>query len=200
MISSQPMSANVRPNRGSNDTVELLRRARAGERDALNRLFDHHVPILRRWASGRMPRWARNADDTWDVVQETVTQTLKHLDAFEPRGVGALQAYLRRAVVNRIRNAIRRASVRPQATELPEDLADRAISPLDSAIRQQKQARYEAGLAALDPIERDALLGRIELGLSYSALAQALGKPSADAARMTVARALLKLTKAMNQP
>jgi RNA polymerase sigma-70 factor (ECF subfamily) len=56
------------------------------------------------------------------------------------------------------------------------------------------------GLAALDPTERAALLGRIELGLSYSALAQALGKPSADAARMTVARALLKLTKAMNHP
>ena len=95
------MCANVRSDLKSDDTVELLRRARAGEHDALERLFDHHVPILRRWASGRMPRWARNADDTWDVVQETVVQTLKHIDTFEPRGVGALQAYLRRAVINR---------------------------------------------------------------------------------------------------
>jgi RNA polymerase sigma-70 factor (ECF subfamily) len=200
MISPVPMSSNVRPTRGSDDTVELLRRARSGERAALDRLFDHHVPILRRWASGRMPHWARSADDTWDVVQDTVTQTLKHLDTFEPRGVGALQAYLRRAVVNRIRNAIRRASVRPQAAELPEDLADKAGSPLDAAIRQQKQARYEAALASLDPIERDALLARVELGLSYAAIAHALGKPSADAARMTVTRALSKLTKAMKQP
>ena len=165
------MPPNVRPGRGSDDTVELLRRARAGERDALDRLFDHHVPILRRWASGRMPRWARNSDDTWDVVQETVTQTLKHLDSFEPRGVGALQAYLRRAVVNRIRNAIRRASVRPQRAELHDDIADTARSPLDSAIRQQRQARYEAGLASLEPVERTRYSSKCSCpcqALSYS--------------------------------
>jgi len=193
------MSANARSDHRSDDTVELLRRARAGEHDALERLFDHHVPILRRWASGRMPRYARNADDTWDVVQETVIQTLKHIDTFEPRGVGALQAYLRRAVINRIRNAIRRATSRPQAEELPVDIADRRTSALDTVIRQQAQERYKAGLASLEPLERDALLGRIELGLSYSALAQALGKPSPDAARMTVVRALQKLSKAMKQ-
>jgi RNA polymerase sigma-70 factor (ECF subfamily) len=193
------MCANVRSDLKSDDTVELLRRARAGEHDALERLFDHHVPILRRWASGRMPRWARNADDTWDVVQETVIQTLKHLDTFEPRGVGALQAYLRRAVINRIRNAIRRATIRPQASELPVDIANNDTSALDTVIRQQAKERYDAGLASLEPLERDALLGRIELGLSYSALAQALGKPSPDAARMTVARAMMKLSKAMNR-
>jgi RNA polymerase sigma-70 factor (ECF subfamily) len=192
------MCANVRSDPKSDDTVELLRRARAGEHDALERLFDHHVPILRRWAAGRMPRWARNADDTWDVVQETVVQTLKHLDTFEPRGVGALQAYLRRAVINRIRNAIRRATIRPQASELPVDIANNDTSALDTVIRQQAKERYDAGLAALEPLERDALLGRIELGLSYSALAQALGKPSPDAARMTVARAMMKLSKAMH--
>ena len=193
------MCANARSDLKSDDTVELLRRARAGEHDALERLFDHHVPILRRWASGRMPRWARNADDTWDVVQETVVQTLKHIDTFEPRGVGALQAYLRRAVINRIRNAIRRATIRPQLSELPADIPNHDTSALDTVIRQQAKERYDAGLASLDPLERDALLGRIELGLSYSALAQALGKPSPDAARMTVARAMMKLSKAMNR-
>ena len=192
------MGANVRSNVRSDDTVELLRRARAGEHDALERLFDHHVPILRRWASGRMPRWARGADDTWDVVQETVISTLKHIDTFEPRGVGALQAYLRRAVVNRIRNAIRRATIRPPASELPPEIPNNDTSALDSVIRQQTNERYQAGLASLEPAERDALLGRIELGLSYAALAQALGKPSPDAARMTVARAVTKLSKAMN--
>jgi DNA-directed RNA polymerase specialized sigma24 family protein len=101
-------------------------------------------------------------------------------------------------VINRIRNAIRRATIRPQASELPVDIPNNDTSALDTVIRQQAKERYDAGLASLEPLERDALLGRIELGLSYSALAQALGKPSPDAARMTVARAMMKLSKAMN--
>jgi DNA-directed RNA polymerase specialized sigma24 family protein len=94
MTPDRPQQANY-----TDDTVDLLLRARAGDGDALNRLFDHHIPILRRWASGRLPRWARDAADTSDLVQETVVQTLKHLDTFEPRGEGALQAYLRQAVI-----------------------------------------------------------------------------------------------------
>ena len=194
------MSAHARPDCAREDTTDLLRRARAGESDALERLLGHHVPILRRWAARRLPSWARGAADTSDIVQETVIQTLRRLDSFEPRGDGALQAYLRQAVMNRIRNVIRSASSRPAAVELPRDIHDNAGSPLDHAINQQVLEQYEAGLARLDRLERDAVVGRIELGLSYSALADRLGKSSPDAARMTVARALLKLAKAMSHP
>jgi hypothetical protein len=37
-------------------SIELVRRARAGDRRALGTLFQRHVPPLRRWASGRLPR------------------------------------------------------------------------------------------------------------------------------------------------
>src|SRR5262245_33600016 len=86
---------------GGDATIELLARARLGDRTALEQLFARHVPLLRSWASGRLPRWARDIADTSDLVQETVVTALKNLDAFEPRGEGALQAYLRTAVVNR---------------------------------------------------------------------------------------------------
>ena len=99
--------------------------------------------------------------------------------------------------MNRIRNTIRRASRRPSAVALPNNLAHAGRLPIDEAIGGQVLARYEAGLAALDALERDAVVGRVELGLSYSALADRLGKSSPDAARMTVARALLKLAKVM---
>jgi RNA polymerase sigma factor (sigma-70 family) len=201
MIRPTPhMPAHASPRRKTDDnTVELLRRARAGERDALERLLHHHLPILRHWASRRLPRWARDAADTSDIVQETIIQTLKRLDSFEPRGDGALQAYLRQAVMNRIRNAIRSASSRPPASELPWDLPDDGMSPLECAISQQALQRYEAGLECLTALERDAVVGRIELGLSYAELAEHLGKSSPDAARMTVGRALLKLAQAMDQ-
>ena len=44
---------------------------------------------------------------------------------------------------------------------------------------------------------RGRALCRIELGLPYAMVAEAIGKPSADAARMAVSRALMKLAKEM---
>ena len=182
---------------GSDATIELLARARLGDRMALEQLFARHIPLLRSWASGRLPRWARDIADTSDLVQETVVTALKNLDAFEPRGEGALQAYLRTAVVNRIRNEFRRASKRPAAVELDSSLADDGTSPLEAAIGGRLLEDYESALARLNSDEREAIVTRIELGLSYAEMAEALGKPSANAARMAVARALVKLAEEM---
>ena len=53
-------------------SLALLERARAGDRQALETLTARYLPRLRRWASGRLPRWARDLADTEDLVQETV--------------------------------------------------------------------------------------------------------------------------------
>ena len=71
------------------------------------------------------------------------------------------------------------------------------LSPLDRAIGQEASARYEAALAELKPPEREAIIGRIELGYDYDELAAALGKPSGEAARLAVRRALLRLAEVM---
>lgn len=193
------MNGKIPPHAASDSTVDLLVRARSGDRDALDRLFARHIPLLRRWASGRLPRWARDIADTPDLVQETILETFKHLDTFEPRGEGALQAYLRQALINRIRNELRRACSRPPAEEIDSNLPDAGTSPVEAAIAQQTVERYESGLAALKPEERDAVVSRVEFGLSYAEVAEALGKPSADAARMAVVRALVKLAKSMQR-
>ena len=142
-------------------------------------------------------RWARDATDTSDLVQETVLQTFKRLDAFEPRGEGALQAYLRQAVINRIRTQIGRAAARPPATELQSSMADDGTSPIEAAIGEQTAEQYEAALARLDPGDREAIVTRVEFGMSFAEMAELLGKPSPDAARMTVVRALVRLAEEM---
>ena len=192
------MTSHRQPAVDQDDTVQLIRRARLGDLDARERLFERHVPELRRWASGRLPRWARDAADTSDLVQDTIVQTLKNLDAFEPRGEAALQAYLRQAIVNRIRNALRKASGRPAASPLDSQMPASEVSPLEAAVGAEILEKYEAGLARLSEDERGALVGRIEIGLSYADLAAAMGRPSADAARMLVVRALAKLAREMD--
>jgi RNA polymerase sigma-70 factor (ECF subfamily) len=119
------------------------------------------------------------------------------LDDFQPRHEGALQAYLRQAVHNRICDLIRRARRRPAPATLEGDMTDPGSSPLEQAIGAQALARYDAALAALEPDEQQAIIGRLELGYDYGELAAALGKPSRDAARQAVRRAVLRLAERM---
>lgn len=180
-------------------SMELLARARAGEAAALDVLIARYLPRLRRWATGRLPRWARDLSDTQDLVQETVVQTFKRIDRFEDRGEGALQAYLRQGVLNRIRDEFRRAARRPPAVELDSQQMDSGASPLEAAIGQQALDRYERALGQLRPADREAIIARVEMGCGYDEIATALGKPSANAARMATERALVRLADQMRR-
>lgn len=178
-------------------TLSLLTRARAGDDDAVNDLFARYLPLLRRWASGRLPRWARDLAETPDLVQETLIQVFKKIGGFEYRGEGAFQAYLRQAVMNRIRNEIRNAGHRPRRVELDEGVPGEHLSPLEAAIGTQAVERYEGALQRLRNDERELVIARIEMGLTYAEVAAATGKPSPDAARMAVTRAITRLIEEM---
>jgi RNA polymerase sigma-70 factor, ECF subfamily len=180
-------------------SIHLLARIREGDREALERLMARHLPALQRWARGRLPRGVRDLEDTADLVQETVIQALKHLDRFEYRRDGALQAYLRQAVYNRIRMEFRRKRSRPARTDLDPEHEDLSASPLEEAVGREALERYERALARLKPEDREAVIAKLELDCSYADLARAIGKPSADAARMAVGRALVRLAEEMKR-
>ena len=181
-------------------TALLLERARAGDQEAVDRLFARHVRPLQRWASRRLPRWARDVSDTDDLVQETLLQTFKRIGHFEPRGSGALFAYLRQAVLNRVREEVRRKGRRPDGTDLSGlDLKTERSSPLEQAIGQEALDRYDRALQRLKPEQQNAVIGRVELGYTYEELAEALDKPSAEAARKAAQRALVRLAEEMER-
>jgi RNA polymerase sigma-70 factor (ECF subfamily) len=180
-------------------SINLLSRIREGDEEALNRLIARHLPPLQRWARGRLPTGIRDLEDTADLVQEAVIQALKHLNHFEYRREGALQAYLRQAVYNRIRMEFRRKRSRPHRTELGDEEKDAAASPLELAVGAEALERYERALARLQPDDREAVIAKTELDCSYADLAKALGKSSADAARMAVGRALVRLAEEMKR-
>lgn len=181
-------------------TADLLTRVRRGDGDALNQLMVRHLGPLRRWARGRLPAWTRDLRDTEDIVQETLAQTLKRLDAFEPRHEGALQAYLRQALMNRVRDEVRRVTRHPAAGGLEEGghCADPGPSPLEEAIGGEALERYEQALQRLRPEDREVVIARVELQQSYQQIAATQGRSSADAARMSVTRALVRLAAEMD--
>ncbi len=101
--------------------------------------------------------------------------------------------------MNRIRDQFRKSARSPSSTGLPSELQDEGTSPFEAAVGSQLLGAYDAALDRLDASDREAIIARIELGLTYAELAEVIGKPTPDAARMAVARALVRLAEEMGR-
>lgn len=185
------------PHANDESSVTLLRRVQDGDQAALDALIARYRPRLVRWASRRLPTYARDLSETQDIVQETLLSAFRKIEGLEVRDDGSLQAYLRQALLNRIRMEIRRAHRKPAPDLLESGVPAAGPSPLEQAIGREAVARYEDALSVLKPEERELIVARVELGLTHEEIAEAFEKPSANAARMAVQRALLRLTSQM---
>jgi RNA polymerase sigma-70 factor (ECF subfamily) len=179
-------------------TEALLTRARIGDIEAREELYQRFLPVLLRWAHRRLPLRARDLTETADIVQITLLRSLNRLEKFDAYGEGAFLSYLRRILLNVVREEIRRSSRRGTLDELDETLASPYASVVEQIIGQEQIECYERALALLDPERQQAVLLRVEFGYSYSQIAEALAKPSADAARMVVARAFAALARTID--
>jgi RNA polymerase sigma-70 factor (ECF subfamily) len=178
-------------------TQDLLQLAKLGDEQARAALVARYLPRLARWASGRLPLSARSLLETNDLVQETLIRTLEGLERLEARRPESFQAYVRGAILNRIRDQVSWAARRKGSGEAAEELQDRSPSPLENAIGAETLARYERALGSLSDADRELLHLRVELDFAYEDIAAHTGRPTADAARMAVQRALQRLAKAM---
>jgi RNA polymerase sigma-70 factor (ECF subfamily) len=156
-----------------------------------------YVPRLRLWARGRLPVYARDLIDTEDLVQEAFVRTLARLDHVAPQRNEAVFAYFRQAILNRIRDEIRRPHRIDPLSKHPIEKPDSGPSPIEEVMGRETMERFETALAELSAADRDCIMARIELNLSYQDIADLLGKPSPDAARVAVGRALTRLAKRM---
>jgi RNA polymerase sigma-70 factor, ECF subfamily len=181
----------------ASSTVDLLVRARLGDEAAWRELVARYDGPLRRSVRGRLPRAARGLTDTDDMVQDATLSVLRRLPLIELRFPGALLAYLRRAIQNRLVDERRRASRTVIPSPLLDEHATPGASPLDHTIDRDRRRRFRAGLSTLSPRDRRALVMRLEAGASYEDIAAALGCPTPNAARVTVGRALHRLAEHM---
>jgi len=181
-------------------SLALLARLQQGETAARDELVRRYWPRLHQWARGRVPTGARTLYETDDLVQETMVAALDRLEAFEPEHDGALIAYFRTAIMNRVRvlaRGVRRR--RGDQVTLHEDLAHHGPSPLDNVIGSEALDRYEYALSRIRAEDREAIHLKVELDLPYDQITAALGKPTVTAARMAVSRALVRLAREMQR-
>lgn len=178
-------------------TATLVSQLQAGDGRARERLFNRCLPLLRRWARGRLPHYGRDLAETDDLVQVTMMRALNNLDSFEPRRQGAFLAYLRHILMNAVREEIRRTGRHPRGEEKSGSDDMVATSALEHAIGSETVDAYEQALETLTPAQREAVILRLEFDLSFPEIAAETGASSADAARMLVSRALVALARAM---
>jgi RNA polymerase sigma-70 factor (ECF subfamily) len=158
---------------------------------------------LKRFARGRLPASTRGLVETDDIVQMALMSALRRIDDFEPQFRGSLLAYLRAAVLNHIRDEIRRAQRRPVTAQLSADMSTQLPGsdpdPLQAVISREALEQYDAALAELPADQQEAFMMRIEMNCSYREIADAMGRPSSESARMLVRRAIDSLASTLRR-
>jgi len=172
-------------------TEHLLLRIRAGDPAARQRLYDRYRPLLQRWAHGRLPQYARDINDTEDLVQITLLRALEHLTEFEARGPGSFLAYLRQILLNQVRLELRARRRHGQKVDIEaiELAQSNEASAVEVLVGAERLRAYEEALSRLDRRVQELIVLRLEFGLSYQQMAAEIGG-TPDAIRMTLARAL----------
>ena len=123
-------------------------------------------------------------------------RTLRRIERFQHRTVGGLQAYLRHAVVNRVRDLIRGSRRRDwPSMSSPCATGSRLRSKRRSC--SSNSTGFWTLCARLRPADRQVIVWRIELGYTADEIAPKLGKSKA-AAGMTVSRAMARLAQSLH--
>ena len=107
-------------------TAILLARIRAGDGVARTNLVARMEPLLRHFAHGRVPQLLRHEQDTADLLQLTWLKVLERIELIYTEGPGDFFAYLRTALINGLRESIRRVGRAP-AVELGESNSFEAL-------------------------------------------------------------------------
>ena len=177
-------------------TQDLLDRAQGGDALARDALLRRYQGALTRWAHGRLPQHARDLSETADLVQLTLLRAISNLDGFDPRRPGAFTSWLRRIFQNLVLDELRRSKARggqAQRVELDVEAPPQVVD----AVGAESLASYQSALETLPQDLREAVVLSIEFGLNHEELAEAIGAPSANAARMRVTRALAQLASVL---
>jgi RNA polymerase sigma factor (sigma-70 family) len=177
---------------------ELVARACQGDSDAQDSVLRQCVVPLSRFANSLLPLHVRNLTEPQDVVQDVLVSAAARLEYIWCDNEGALLSYLLRSVRHRVVDVIRRSSRRPQALAPLHDVPAADPSPLDAVMRAQDGVRLRRALTQLASRDRRAVMLRLRHH-SYAEIAARIDSPTANAARVTVRRAVERLARTLEK-
>lgn len=174
-------------------TSILLNGLRSGDLVASEKLFSLYQPALLRWAHGRIPNQAKNYLETLDLVQETMVSALNSKEKIRADSAGAFFCYLRAIFINQLKQELRKN----QGFQLALTTRFTQFEKLSYEEDYHGLIAYDQAIDRLSQAEKEAVIMRVEFGLSHQEIADLTGRDSPDAARMFIKRALKKLGQLM---
>lgn len=177
---------------GGESDAALVKRALSGDDTAFARLMGRH----KQWAYRFVRRYVGNADDAYDVLQDTFFSAWLALGRYQTGR--PFDIWLRRIALNKCRDRARRESVRRVFARLTGDdaeaidLPDTAAGPESSVATGQEIEDLERSLAALPRSLKEPLLLTALEGLSHQEAGELLGL-NAKAVEMRIYRARERL-------
>ena len=192
-------------------TIDLVREAQGGNRDAVDALFARYLPRVRQIVALRLGYGWRRFTAYEDLVQDALLRLFSKLDRFEERPEGTFRNWVAVCVANSVRNSLRmEKSGAPGARRVPmhpgEDessvfvLLDKRPGPSTIYKGREMLERIEKVLLEMKEEHREAILLRRFCEMSYEEVASSLGLPSEAAARKAVSRAIAVFRERLHGP
>jgi RNA polymerase sigma-70 factor (ECF subfamily) len=167
------------------DWPELVARAQAGDKDALEKLLKTLYRILKRRAERRFPARLQAKGSASDVVQETLLEIVKNLKQLKSQSPGQIMNWFEAALDNNVRDFVKRfchVQARNVALEVPLAEAVRSDSaaailpakdpnPSAQAIRHEQVDALQAALNQLPAAQHRVLTLHYQHGLTTEAIA-----------------------------
>jgi RNA polymerase sigma-70 factor (ECF subfamily) len=196
------------------DSVNLIERIQAGDREALGSLFAMHRDRLLRLVETRLDPRLQPRLDASDVVQDAYVEVVERLEEYLRDPKLPLFLWLRLVVGERLvrlhrhhlgvqlRDAGREISLYrgalPPASSaaLAAQLLGKLTSPSQAAVHAERALRLQEALNTLDPMDREVLSLRHFEELTAAESAQALGIEESAAAKRYF-RALKRLKQTL---
>ena len=190
-------------------SIDLVRRAKAGDTEALDGLFSRYYSRVHKIARLRLGPRLREKVESVDVVQETFAAAVGAFERFDVRDESSLINWLAKIVERQVlslasfHSAQKRKEMNPVLPLDPQcgiDPEANGLTPSEDLSKAEQTAWIETCIARLPQKYRELIILRDYAGCSWSGIARELGKGSDDAARKMHKDALRALQKLVNEP
>ena len=149
----------------------LVKRAKDGDRAALEALCTRHAPRVERLARHLL----RDPEDARDAAQEALAKVCVRLQQF--RGDAQFSTWLHRLVVNTCRDAAERRAARTYEPLDDEIRAGPSGDPVRAAGMSELRRELCDSLAGISPRQAQVVVLKDALGYSFEEIADAAGMP-----------------------